>query len=504
MTSTTPQILDNFRKSTIDLSIKSASQRLSQQRRLLNKDDAQEKKQIFETLAHEHFTNLSKNELNQFGLHAIVSNPGTLVDDPADKSGLSQKLISGQRVLVSAAGNNQAKQLFCGLDDGSITAWSVPEGKWIGHGMSGPSDGYSFSGFAVRGIAAQKDDLVASTHRNGILALWKFAFDESSSSTTTQPSQVSPLTTFKASQQFHHCKFSPTVPTCLATTSDDGSLKLWDFSQQNNVPVLFLSLENGLPSSTTNRVPPTRCLSFHADGAIVAVGDASGAFSLWDLRDASRIYNSASLKPLHTGRINDIQFAANGYNFCSGGDDGLLQCFDLRRLSLNNNNNNSAATSSANVVWRQAAHGDAVTSIAYGKTFSTMDDGAMMNDSAVIFSGGLDGLVVAWDSWTGEQVWRSDPEESSYVPLVSTSSSTVRPVRSLCYLEGGNESYLAVMRREPQWLLFSANCGNGNVKSITTDAQIVSASNRVINQQAAVAEDESDDDDDILGALRKK
>lgn len=576
------QLLENFRKQTIEKSLQLASQRISTHRKLLitennnnNNVDAAASTSTPSSLLHhhkllltqDHLRSIATDELQNFGTIATVSSP-----------------FQGIRVNCSATTtstkNNQDPVLLQGYTDGSIGLWSVPDGRWLAHGQSGESDDFKFSGYAAKGVALTtitsnnndnegKRFLMASTHRNGVLVLWKCEIDKQHSTTSHQ--QLAP---FAVVEKAHHhqenisstlrqCEFSPVDSSILATSGDDGTVKIWSIQDAHRSITPLLSLENG-PSqqkfaTTTNAnnsalfssssssssslsqpTPGTRCLAFHPDGALLAVGDSSGSVSLWDLRDASRLYNSSSLKPLHSGRINDIQMNSNGYNFCTGGDDGLLYSFDLRKLSSSSSSTVSAASSTP-YVWRQAAHGDAVTTLAYGKSHSLMlqnsSSSLSIKDSSVIFSGGLDGIVVAWDSWTGEQLWRSENTEvKNYVtwPKIVKGEPRKPAIRSLSYVSSStNETneisnFLVVMKREAQWNIYSAEsgsyAGNRNV-SVVGDAyqQLLMSSNSqgtddesnnknhgqtsmALQSQKDTTGDESDDsdDDDILGALMKK
>jgi len=387
-------LLESFRNSTIEKSIKLASERLSHQRKLFvnnnnNNSTASKKEEVYNKhFLEPHLQTQSNFIHNDFGLIASVATPAQLIDDPTQDQ---QILVQSNRVTCFAknnTNNNNSNLLFSGFDDGSISIWSVPDGKWIAHGVPPQNDNNnSFSGFSTRGISVSsstsRTKLIASTHRNGSLALWKYDLDEEHE--TKERKQFHPYHVIHdaKSSRLRQCEFSPIDENILAVSNDNGTVQIYSTtSSSSSSPLLLLSLENGIPpsllqqtslgssssSSLTQhqqnqqfKTPETRCLSFHPDGALLAVGDSSGSFSLWDLRDGSRIYNSSSHKPLHSGRINDIVFSKNsgGYNFFSAGDDGLVYCFDLRKLSPNT----TVSSTPSNFVWRQAAHGDAVSAL---------------------------------------------------------------------------------------------------------------------------------------------
>ena len=396
-------------------------------------------------------------------------------------------------------------------------------------------------------------------------------------------------------RSLRRCQWSPTMANILATSGDDGTVRIWavslpshaSSSSSNNDAArieCLMCLANGsdiAPGSTSAAVsltaaspmPPTRCVAFHPDGALLAVGDASGSLTVWDLRDATRIFTSVGPKPAHSGRVNAVAFSPNGYNISTGGDDGLVICYDLRRMaagpppppaSVAVAAAAAAAPSSGSaqppppphnqhlhpVVWRQAAHGDAVTDIAYGAASPAL--GGAVTDAAIVLSAGLDGLVVAWDAWTGERLWRSSAAPS-YVPGLRVQSSAPLPsVRSLCFVfaeragrtttapssaascatatsnvhgDDGSD-VLVVMCREPQWRMYAAGGAIlGASKAVVTRAHIVAGAPPSMRAAGAAggggggggngdaaahagdsdgAADDDDSDDDIMGSLRGK
>lgn len=71
----------------------------------------------------------------------------------------------------------------------------------------------------------------------------------------------------------------------------------------------------------------TSC-AFHPDGLILGTTTDTGTLKIWDIREQENVANLAG----HTGSINSVSFSENGYLVASGSDDGNVKIWDLRKL----------------------------------------------------------------------------------------------------------------------------------------------------------------------------
>lgn len=610
-TATTTTTLDQFRSALIASSVAGAGQRMSKQRKhFAAASDAASAS--YSRLVLEHNSAVDAQIAN-FGCVAAVSTPAIIRMPPGDddddddqgnknsSSGLPKFPIreSNPRVVVSCTvpahgDGGGGESVAMGLDDGSVTVWDARDGTWKINGTEAPP-GLFIRGSPVRGLAATKigaDDalLLASAHLNGTMVMWNLPSPLlSSAASDVAVTEIKPLLIVQNAHgqntPLRRCVFSPVLhrkgdqqtAAVLATTGEDGTVRIWLCSSAASVECI-LCLANGhdpqLPSPSTSSsaaagaalsassqpqqhhpMPATRCVAFHPDGALVLVGDESGALSLWDLRDAARIWCSVGTRPLHSGRINAVAFSPNGFNFCSGGDDGLLYFFDLRKLAPPAPSTSAAAAASSssvasastsvtshvfNFVWRIAAHSDAVTDIAFGPTlFRTFLAGDFV-DAPLLFSCGLDGSAVALDAWTGGERWRSIPLPTHIPgPSVGRAPPSIRSISCVVHNNGGGDGRatssaisaaaavgdeavlfnLVVMGREPQWRSY---CPGGALVDVVK--QVEGATVKILDaqqqqkqqqqQQLGVSQDdggkepdaqnEDDDssDDDVFGQLK--
>ena len=71
----------------------------------------------------------------------------------------------------------------------------------------------------------------------------------------------------------------------------------------------------------------TSC-AFHPDGLILGTTTDKGTLKIWDIREQQNVANCDG----HSGPINCLSFSENGYLVASGSDDGSAKIWDLRKL----------------------------------------------------------------------------------------------------------------------------------------------------------------------------
>lgn len=94
----------------------------------------------------------------------------------------------------------------------------------------------------------------------------------------------------------------------------------------------FLDLGSGQTLSVTADpavVGGFECLQFHPDGILIGTGTAEKKVRMWDIKSQA---NVATFEEEHGAAVKAIAFSENGYFMASGGQDGVVKLWDLRKL----------------------------------------------------------------------------------------------------------------------------------------------------------------------------
>ncbi|MFI9504745.1 hypothetical protein [Nocardia sp. NPDC052566] len=155
--------------------------------------------------------------------------------------------------------------------------------------------------------------LAATDTEGGSLQLWDLA----------DPNRPVPFGTplLTRTKYFTATGFTPDGKI-LVTGDDDYSIRLWDVGD----PAAPRPL--GTASAQTQR--SFRALAVSRDGKTVATGSGDAAIYLWDIADRDRPALRARLTG-HEGPITTLVFANDGRRLFSGGDDGTLRTWNLRK-----------------------------------------------------------------------------------------------------------------------------------------------------------------------------
>jgi WD40 repeat protein/energy-coupling factor transporter ATP-binding protein EcfA2 len=104
--------------------------------------------------------------------------------------------------------------------------------------------------------------------------------------------------------------------TTLATTGDDGRIRLFPMETQASSPIAFASIDS-----------PVRAIAFDATGNRLAVGTLSGVIRVWSVVSPTQLPKLVKSWPAHTSAVNYLSFESHG-NLVSVGLDGLAQVWD--------------------------------------------------------------------------------------------------------------------------------------------------------------------------------
>lgn len=130
----------------------------------------------------------------------------------------------------------------------------------------------------------------------------------------------------------------PTDKSSLLTTSEDGTLRIWDVGDATlkQCSVLKPTLSKpGRVSVTTGK--------YSTDGRVVAAGLMNGSIQLWDCRGrgANKVVVATSsarqvVRGVHLEgtEISDLAFSIDGFTLASRGTDSTLKVWDLRKFKV--------------------------------------------------------------------------------------------------------------------------------------------------------------------------
>ncbi|MGK0188154.1 MAG: WD40 repeat protein [Verrucomicrobiales bacterium] len=106
----------------------------------------------------------------------------------------------------------------------------------------------------------------------------------------------------------------------IATTADDGSIRIWDLDSGNQLKLL-----QGHSSSVTS-------IDISLDGKLLASGGRDRTVLLWDLESGNRLATYSA----HANAVSSVRFHPEGRILASGDQSGMLRFWDLRSGLLSN------------------------------------------------------------------------------------------------------------------------------------------------------------------------
>jgi len=179
--------------------------------------------------------------------------------------------------------------------------------------------------------------LLASTGEDGSIKLWQI-----NQSTRVRPAKVGrehvPVRVWigHSGKPINSIRFSPTRPI-LASAGADGTVKLW------NVDGSLIRTLSGHPKGATS-------ISFHPTKQILASAGNDGAIRLWNLQDGSLMPTLQG----HNDAVNSVAFNPDGTMLASAGADNTVKLWNLEGSLLKTLSDN-----------QDEAHQDAVLNVAF-------------------------------------------------------------------------------------------------------------------------------------------
>jgi len=190
--------------------------------------------------------------------------------------------------------------------------------------------------------------------------------------------------------------FSPGGDTVL-TASEDGAAQIWDASTGRLLSVL------------PGHGDKIGAASFSPDGRFVVTASADGTSRVWSAGDGT----VAGILRGHAGEVLSAAFSPDGARVATGGTDGTVRIWEpvtgqvLTRADVSNYREEAGGDRIAVSTWDGFVH---IFDALSGRELATMEADAPLTtasfsgDTALVASGGLDGVGRVWDSHTGELV----------------------------------------------------------------------------------------------------
>ncbi|HLK00680.1 MAG TPA: TIR domain-containing protein, partial [Streptosporangiaceae bacterium] len=231
----------------------------------------------------------------------------TLASVGADDTARLWDVATGRQVWITprAAGavyavafSPDGKTLATGDRDGTLRLWDLINHRQNGPAIPGP-DG------AVQAVAFSPDGKTLASGAGGTIRLLDVA---------TRQQIGDPLPAGSALSSVLSVAFSPDGKTLASSSSDDGTVRLWDLATGQQVTAL------------AGHTGTVRSVAFSPDGRTLASGGADYTVRLWNLTtlEPSAILNGPAL----AGRPDEMVTPA-GKILVSAGYDGSVQLWDL-------------------------------------------------------------------------------------------------------------------------------------------------------------------------------
>lgn len=288
--------------------------------------------------------------------------------------------------------------------------------------------------------------------------VWRVAADNASArneeeegSTTAAPSaSLQPLTTAptEASTERQGGLQSVAVDATgalLAATHDSGVVHVWDARtaiEGTAAPLLRLYAQDGYETAGA-----THGVAFHPDGSLLTTTDAGGRVVAFDTRSGQLAFHTGGRVGAHLRAARCLAWSPCGVRLASGGDDGVVQIYDARRLSRAGPGVHKDGGSSA-APFLLLGHEDAITSLGFYANPLCRRAGSCPSLLPVgLITTSLDQTMRVWDADTGLCVKALD----AGMPLYSHCRPALQPLSATRFAES---TAVMVVGHGKNWLLY--------------------------------------------------
>ncbi|MFG6098311.1 hypothetical protein SPB21_23835 [Leptothoe sp. ISB3NOV94-8A] len=290
------------------------------------------------------------------------------------KDGSSTSFDHEGQTLLGVSFSADRKYLATAAADQTARVWDLETGQQV-HKLKGHSNQVLSVSFNTD---PQKSHILATSSEDGSVLTWDIS-----------DKKVAGFTK-KDNNTFRTIQFSPTGKHLVAGAVD-GSLYIWDFTEQNSPLLIDQMLDKATPASFNLHERQINSVHFSRDGKLVASGSADGSIVIFDIFQKKINRRIKFDKPTN---IWDIDFNPNKKHIASvNASDGTVRIWDLdgnlveSRLSTND----------------KALH-----------TVKYNDDGTY------IAAGGASGQVTVWDDNKNKVLQDFEVHSSPILDLIFT------------------------------------------------------------------------------------
>ncbi|KAK9944957.1 hypothetical protein M0R45_010497 [Rubus argutus] len=126
-------------------------------------------------------------------------------------------------------------------------------------------------------------------------------------------------------------EWHPRTKDTILTSSEDGSLRIWDVNDFQNSETDVISNVIKPKLARPGRVPVTTC-AWDREGKRIAGGIGDGSIQVWNLKPGWGSRPDIHLQNAHSDDITGLKFSMDGRILLSRSLDGSLKVWDLRQM----------------------------------------------------------------------------------------------------------------------------------------------------------------------------